>query len=520
MILAGSDHFLAVPVEATAFLAAVAGFVFLLLALFLYLSRKWCFTPPSTTTLFGGVCVPLCESNNSSTSQIAKNIGKTFSYSDPETSSDSEEDALRRLNPRPPPPPDTLTIQAEDGPTIVDAGTTSSSCTEEHTPTDQQQVNQQELNCEDAVSTYRDRISCSRSEPLCVVDVGASSILLGTREQEVEVEQNGPTTNDVITTMGTVAEEVGSLEVAFLYDAPMREMTVHVLQGRNYPEGIGGSQVRLVLLPSRKQRRKTRVRQGSSPQYMESFLLPRVNPEDVNAMGVRLRVYFWGGRMRRERLLGEARVSFDQINLQLETTLWLTLQPPPSSSVQDWATTGSLTRSDSTGSQQSVQSYASPTVPPYGSSMKGGSVAEILICLSYNGTTGRLAVEIIKGSHFRGGGGNDTKPPDTYVKLVLVDSNDHEIERSKTGLKRAQPNPLYKETFIFQVALFQLADVTLFLSVYNRRRGSMGKKGREMIGWLSLGLNSSGPEELQHWNDMRAASYPTQVQRWHSLLRP
>ncbi|EFN63497.1 Synaptotagmin-14 [Camponotus japonicus] len=497
MILAGSDHFLAVPVEATAVLGAVAGFVVLLLALFLYLSRKWCFTPPSSTALFGGVCVPLCESTNSSTSQISKNIGKTFSYSDPETSSDSEEDALRRLNSHSHPPPDTLTIQAEDGPTttIVDAGTTSSSCTEEHSPTDQQQ---------------------------CVVEVGASNIILDNREQEIEVEQNESTTNDVITTMGTMAtEEVGSLEVAFLYDAPMREMTVHVLQGRNYPPGIGGSQVRLVLLPSKKQRRKTRVRQGTSPQYMESFLLPRVNPEDVNAMGVRLRVYLWGGRMmRRERLLGEARVSFDQINLQLETTLWLTLQPPLSSSAQDWGTTSSLTRSDSTGSQQSVQSYASTAIPPYGSSMKGGSVAEILIGLAYNGTTGRLSVEIIKGSHFRGGGGNDTKPPDTYVKLALVDSNNHEMGRSKTGLKRAQPNPLYKETFIFQVALFQLGDVTLFLSVYNRRRSGMGRKGREMIGWLSLGLNSSGSEELQHWNDMRTARQPTQVQRWHSLLRP
>lgn len=71
-----------------------------------------------------------------------------------------------------------------------------------------------------------------------------------------------------------------------------------------------------------------------------------------------------------------------------------------------------------------------------------------------------------------------------------------------------------------QVALFQLGDVTLFLSIYNRRRGGMGRKGREMIGWLSLGLNSSGSEELQHWNDMRTARQPTQVQRWHSLLRP
>ncbi|XP_033217424.1 synaptotagmin-14 [Belonocnema kinseyi] len=492
MILAGSDHFLPVPVETTAFLGACAGFVTLLLVVVLYLSRKWCFIPPSTTTLFGGVCVPLCESSNSSTSQSSKNLGKPFTVADPETSSDSEEDALRRLNYRLQHPPDTLTIQAEDGPPLGEAGTTSSSCTEDHSP-DQQ----------------------------CVVEVGAPSHPLDTRESESQIEHHtSPNTIDEVTTIGVAPEEVGTLEVAFLYDAPMREMTVQVLQGRNYPAGINGSQVRLVLLPSKKQRRKTRVRQGTSPQYMESFLLPRVNPEDVNAMGVRLRVYLWSGRMRRERLLGEARVSFDQINLQLETTLWLTLQPPPSASIQDWGTTSSLTRSDSTGSQQSVQSYASPTTPPYGSSMKGGSAAEILIGLTYNGTTGRLSVEIIKGSHFRGGGGNDTKPPDTYVKLSLVDSNCHEMARSKTCLKRAQPNPLYKETFVFQVPLFQLGDVTLFLSVYNRRRSSMGKKTKEMIGWLCLGLNSSGAEELQHWNDMRASRIPTQIQRWHSLLRP
>jgi len=78
----GISRCVSVPVEATAVLGAVAGFVVLLLALFLYLSRKWCFTPPSSTTLFGGVCVPLCESTNSSTSQISKNIG-TWSWFTP-----------------------------------------------------------------------------------------------------------------------------------------------------------------------------------------------------------------------------------------------------------------------------------------------------------------------------------------------------------------------------------------------------------------------------------------------------
>ena len=42
---------------------------------------------------------------------------------------------------------------------------------------------------------------------------------------------------------------------------------------------------------------------------------------------------------------------------------------------------------------------------------------------------------------------------DTYVKLSLVSSNGQEIARSKTSVRRGQPNPLFKETFIFQVNL-------------------------------------------------------------------
>ena len=62
--------------------------------------------------------------------------------------------------------------------------------------------------------------------------------------------------------------------------------------------------------------------------------------------------------------------------------------------------------------------------------------------------------------------------------------NGQEIARSKTSIRRGQPNPLYKETFMFQVALFQLQDVTLMTSVYNKR----SMKRKEMIGWFSLGI--------------------------------
>uniref|UniRef100_A0A3B4BHJ6 C2 domain-containing protein n=2 Tax=Periophthalmus magnuspinnatus TaxID=409849 RepID=A0A3B4BHJ6_9GOBI len=121
-----------------------------------------------------------------------------------------------------------------------------------------------------------------------------------------------------------------------------------------------------------------------------------------------------------------------------------------------------------------------------------------------------MSVEVVKGSHFRNLSLN--RPPDTYARLSLLNSVGQEISRCKTSVRRGQPNPVYKETFMFQVALFQLSDVTLLVSVFNRR--SMKK---QMVGWIALGQNSSGEEEQSHWTDMREAK-GQQVCRWHALL--
>uniref|UniRef100_A0A8C6ZPB9 C2 domain-containing protein n=2 Tax=Nothoprocta perdicaria TaxID=30464 RepID=A0A8C6ZPB9_NOTPE len=118
---------------------------------------------------------------------------------------------------------------------------------------------------------------------------------------------------------------------------------------------------------------------------------------------------------------------------------------------------------------------------------------------------------VIKGSHFRNLAIN--RPPDTYGKLCLLNSVGQEMSRCKTSIRRGQPNPVYKETFIFQVALFQLSDVTLMISIYNRR----SMKRKEMIGWISMGQNSSGEEEQDHWQEMKETK-GMQVCRWHTLL--
>ncbi|XP_077858876.1 putative synaptotagmin-14-like protein [Macaca mulatta] len=144
-------------------------------------------------------------------------------------------------------------------------------------------------------------------------------------------------------------------------------------------------------------------------------------------------------------------------------------------------------------------------------SLEHGSVPEILISLLCNATTGRLSAEVIKGSHFKNLAAN--RPPNTYIKLTLLKSMDQEMSKCKIPICRGQPNPVYKETFVFQGALFQLSDVTLILSVYNKR----SMRSKEMIGWISLGLNSFGEEELNHWTEMKE-SKGQQVHRWHALL--
>ncbi|XP_037088302.1 synaptotagmin-14-like [Pollicipes pollicipes] len=293
----------------------------------------------------------------------------------------------------------------------------------------------------------------------------------------------------------------GAVEVAFAYDFPTKKLTAQLLQARNVPSrdrgGASSAQVRLVLLPGKKSRLRSRVQPGPNPQFNEALVFHKVSAEDLPSMGVRLRLYGCE-RLRRERMIGEAAVPFSSVNMEQQTPQWVSLQPRANMTLAPSGSSGdisSLSRSDSTGSTQSIQR---------------GGLPELLLGLQYSAATGRLAAEVVKGSQFRSSVGS--RAPDTYVRLHLLTCNGQEIARSKTSLRRGQPNPLYKETFIFQVPLFQLCDVTLMVSVYNKR----SMKKRDLIGWFALGHNSSGAEERSHWTDLRHAR-DVQICRWHVL---
>ncbi|KAI1288423.1 Synaptotagmin-14 [Halotydeus destructor] len=307
-----------------------------------------------------------------------------------------------------------------------------------------------------------------------------------------------------------VSAKVGTIQVAHSYDPPTKRLQITVIEARDIVApsprdrfGFSHVCVRMCLLPNKKMKAKTKTKAigdnpGGCPQFVETFSFSKIPPDEVLGMGVRFRLYGCE-RLRRERLIGECVLAFSCSKpLQIETTIRISLEPRSNLARTDSRSdVSSLARSDSTGSTQSVQNSSNP---------------ELLVGLAYKSTTGRLLVTVIKGSQFRVS--TMSRAPDTHVKLTLVSSSGVEISRFKTSIRRGQTNPLFKETFVFQVALFQVPDVTLMVSVYAKK--SMKRK-KEMLGWFALGLNSSGQDELCHWNDMRD-SRGEQVCRWHVLL--
>nr|XP_021156898.1 synaptotagmin-14 isoform X1 [Columba livia]XP_021156899.1 synaptotagmin-14 isoform X1 [Columba livia] len=311
----------------------------------------------------------------------------------------------------------------------------------------------------------------------------------------------------------------GTLDVTFDYDSQEQKLLVTVTAVTDIPtySRAGGSswQVHLVLLPIKKQRAKTSIQRGPCPVFTETFKFNHVESEMIGNYAVRFRLYSVR-RMKKERIVGEKIFYLTKLNLQGKMSVPVILEPSYSPSGCD--------------SQMSMSEVSCSESTSSCQSLVHGSAPEILVGLLYNATTGRLSAEVIKGSHFKNLAAN--RPPnglfcclkhliggqvyiirDTYVKLTLLNSMGQEMSKCKTSIRRGQPNPVYKETFVFQVALFQLSDVTLILSVYNKR----SMKRKEMIGWISLGLNSSGEDELNHWTEMKE-SKGRQVCRWHTLL--
>ncbi|XP_036397969.1 synaptotagmin-16 isoform X1 [Megalops cyprinoides] len=528
--------------EAIGFLSAVGVFVVVLAVLFLFINKKLCFSR------VGGLpCLEQYSRKKRSRDKAGIHQGLVNSYGDDEnqsTSSDSEDEIIKQFEISVSRSQSFRSAAAESGPQAVPG--------RRHKFTrllsDQEEGSTEPSDCEDVDGlsrlsyqdplTYGDdeRGSLGSQDTADGMEPGGRKASAGTEgslapslsrqategslEMETAVDNQGYDNNDATDSSSTWSPEeqatgealsqppsahvpiskCGDLIIILDYKAEAQKLLVTVVTARNIPDkersGMDSWQVHVVLLPGKKQRHKTGVQRGSAPRFSETFRFSRLDPSELGGSALRFRLYAVG-KMSRERMMGEALFHLRGLSLDGEMEATLVLEPRSNmKSADSQLSLSAISQSDSASSTQSLSH---------------GGVPELLVGLSYNATTGRLSVELIKGSHFRNLAIN--RPPDTYGKLTLLNSMGQEISRCKTSIRRGQPNPVYKETFVFQVALFQLSDVTLMISIYNRR----SMKRKEMVGWISMGQNSSGEEEQLHWQDMKE-SRGQQVCRWHVLL--
>ena len=99
---------------------------------------------------------------------------------------------------------------------------------------------------------------------------------------------------------------------------------------------------------------------------------------------------------------------------------------------------------------------------------------------------------------------------DPYVKIWLCHDG-KKVEKKKTTIKDRTLNPVFNESFVFNVPYEKIRATSLIVSVMDYDR--MGRN--ELIGSVILG-SKSGPMEMKHWNEMFSKSR-TQVSQWHIL---
>merc|ERR1719483_1616201 len=123
-------------------------------------------------------------------------------------------------------------------------------------------------------------------------------------------------------------------------------------------------------------------------------------------------------------------------------------------------------------------------------------LGELLVSLTYLPAKNTLTIGVIKARNLKAKDINGKSDP--YVKVWLM-FGERKVEKKKTPVYKCNLNPIFNQTFEFDVPWEQIKDCSLDISVMDF--DNIGRN--ELIGRLVLSSrNSSGPEETSQWEEM------------------
>ncbi|XP_068170269.1 uncharacterized protein syt7a isoform X1 [Antennarius striatus] len=272
---------------------------------------------------------------------------------------------------------------------------------------------------------------------------------------------------------GPISEKLGRIQFSIGYSFQNTTLTVKVLRGQELPakdfSGTSDPFVKIYLLPDKKHKLETKVkRKNLNPHWNETFLFEGFPYEKVRERTLYLQVLDYD-RFSRNDPIGEVSIPLNKVELGQIKTFWKELKP---------CSDGSGRRGD------------------------------LLVSLCYNPTANTITVNIIKARNLKAMDIGGTSDP--YVKVWLM-HKDKRVEKKKTVTMKRCLNPVFNESFPFDVPAHVLRETTIIITVMDKDRLSRN----DVIGKIYLSWKS-GPAEVKHWKDMLARPR-TNVAQWHAL---
>ncbi|NXC36505.1 SYT7 protein, partial [Campylorhamphus procurvoides] len=270
---------------------------------------------------------------------------------------------------------------------------------------------------------------------------------------------------------GVSRENLGRIQFSVGYNFQESTLTVKIMKAQELPakdfSGTSDPFVKIYLLPDKKHKLETKVkRKNLNPHWNETFLFEGRVPPGVSLFPPAL---VFCAAPKPPLRAGRGGVASHR--------------PTPTRGDLRWVSSGC------------------PQIPQ-------GSRGELLLSLCYNPSANSIVVNIIKARNLKAMDIGGTSDP--YVKVWLM-YKDKRVEKKKTVVMKRCLNPVFNESFAFDIPTERLRETTIVITVMDKDRLSRN----DVIGKIYLSWKS-GPGEVKHWKDMIAR--PRQaVAQWHQL---
>uniref|UniRef100_A0A667ZP87 Synaptotagmin XIb n=1 Tax=Myripristis murdjan TaxID=586833 RepID=A0A667ZP87_9TELE len=271
---------------------------------------------------------------------------------------------------------------------------------------------------------------------------------------------------------------LGTISLAVDYNFPKKALVVTIAGARGLPamdEQAGSSDpyVKMTILPEKKHRVKTRVlRKTLEPLFDETFTFYGVAYSSLPELTLHFLVLSFD-RFARDDVIGEAVVPLKGVD-------------------------------PSTGRVHLSQQITKRNI------RHAKSRGELLVSLSYQPVSHRLSVVVLKARHLPKMDitGLSANP---YVK-VNVFYGRKRIAKKKTHVKKCTLNPVFNESFIYDVPPELLPEISVEFLVVDFDRTTKN----EVLGRLPLGLHSPCLSGAAHWREV-CENPRRQISKWHNL---